>query len=182
MRGSNELNVETENYIDKQTDKNTDNQTFWRKWEPAVPIPFHYLLTAAMWIYVGKLLISYGVVWFQEKITKFLWLFILVSVIGALSIYKFGFSKIVYKNITRLQQKRDKICIFAFMEWKSYMITVIMMTMGIMLRTFIGPNEYLGVMYIGIGGGLLLSGLIYFKPIIQLIKNKIKKKSVESTN
>jgi len=169
----NKLNI----VIDKQIDK----QTFWRKWEPALPIPFHYLLTAAMWIYVGQILISYGVVWFQEKITKFLWLFILVSVIGALSIYKFGFSKIVYKNINRLQQKRYKICIFAFMEWKSYIIMVVMMTMGIMLRIFVGPNEYLGVMYIGIGGGILLSGFIYFKPIIQLIKNKTKKKNVEST-
>ncbi len=178
----NKLNLKTDNRIDVQFDKQTDKQTFWRKWEPAIPIPFHYLITAAMWIYVGQILISYGIVWFEEEITKFLWLFILVSVIAVLSIFKFGFLKIVYKNIKRLQQKRDKICIFAFMEWKSYIIMVIMMTMGIMLRTFIGPNEYLGIMYIGIGGGLLLSGLIYFKPIIQLIKNKTKKKSVESTN
>ncbi len=125
-----------------------------------------------MWIWVGQMLISYAVQWFQETITNFLWLFILLSVILALAIYKFGFTNIVYKNINRLQQKRDSICIFAFIEWKSYFIMFIMMGMGITLRTFIEPNPYLGIMYNGIGGGILLSGLIYFKPIIQFIKNK----------
>jgi len=121
-------------------------------------------------------LISYAVEWFQKTITHFFWLFIAVSIIGALYIYKFGFSNIAHKNILRLQQKRERICIFAFMEWKSYLIMVIMMGMGIILRTLIGPNQYLGVMYNAIGGGILLSGLIYFTPLVKLIKKKLPQK------
>ena len=152
----------------------TQKQSFWRKYEPALPIPIHYLLAGIIWIFVGQLLISYGITWFQETITEFLWLFIFLSILGALATFIFGFSKIAVKNIDRLQQKRAKICIFAFMEWKSYLIMVFMMGLGITLRTFIGPNQYLGVVYNIIGGGILLSGIIYFKPIIQLIKAKKK--------
>ena len=56
---------------------------------------------------------------------------------------------------------------------------VFIMGMGITLRTFIGPNEYLGLLYIGIGGGMFLSGLIYFKPLFQLIKDKNQRKKVK---
>ncbi len=152
------------------------NQSFWRKYEPALPIPFHFLVAGVMWIFVGQILISYGISWFQEKVTAFLWLFILASVIGALSIFIFGFSKIAYQNIARLQQKRERICIFAFMEWKSYLIAGFMMGLGLTLRTLIGPNQYLGLMYNAIGGGILLSGLIYFKPLVKALRRKISKK------
>ena len=156
-----------------------DDPTFWRRYEPALPIPVHYLISGVMWVFVGKMLISYGIRWFQEKITQYLWLFIVISILNALSIYKFGFSKIVNNNIERLQQKQDKLCIFAFIEWKSYVIMVFMMGMGITLRTILGANEYLGILYIGIGGGMLLSGLIYIKPIFQIIKNNKQKEIVK---
>jgi len=64
------------------------------------------------------------------------------------------------------------------MEWKSYLIMVFMMGMGITLRTILGPNEYLGILYIGIGGGMLLSGLIYIKPVYQLIQDRKQKKKL----
>ncbi|MHA1744948.1 MAG: hypothetical protein ACTSWW_03045 [Promethearchaeota archaeon] len=153
-----------------------DKHTFWRRYEPALQISVHYLISGVMWVFVGQMLISYGIGWFQEKITQYLWLFISISILSALSIYKFGFSKIVKQNIKRLQQKQDKLCIFAFIEWKSYIIMAFMMGMGITLRMILGPNEYLGILYIGIGGGMLLSGLIYIKPIFQLNKDKNHKK------
>ena len=149
-----------------------DKPTFWRKYTPALPISFHFLFSGVVWIFVGQMLVTYGIVWFQAKITQYLWPFILSSVLSVLSVYRFGFSKIVYKNIDRLQQKQNKICIFAFMEWRSYIIMVFMMGMGITLRTIIGPNEYLAILYIGIGGGMFLSGIIYFKPLFQMLKEK----------
>ncbi|MHA1520806.1 MAG: hypothetical protein ACTSRK_11550 [Promethearchaeota archaeon] len=156
----------------------TDKETFWRRYEPALPISLHFLISGVMWVFVGQMLISYGIQWFQEKITQYLWLFIVISIFSGLSIYIFGFSKVVHKNIERLQQKQDKLCIFAFMEWKSYLIMVFMMGMGITLRTILGPNEYLGILYIGIGGGMLLSGLIYIKPVYQLIQDRKQKKKL----
>ncbi len=157
-------------------DEEVTKQTFWRKYEPALPIPIHYLLAGVIWIYVGQMLISYAIRWFRETVTSFLWVFIMVSVICAFSIYKFGFSKLAYKNIRRLEQKRKKICIFAFMTWQSYLIMVFMIGLGITLRSLIGPNPYLGILYNGIGGGILLAGFIYFRPIFQLIRSKNLKK------
>ena len=123
-----------------------------------------------VWFFVGCLLISYGISWFQETLTQFFWLFVIISLIVALTIFKFGFSKLAKQNLYRLQQKRKKICIFALMEWKSYGIMVFMMGLGYTMRTLIGPNPYLGLLYNGIGGAMFLAAFIYFKPLILLLK------------
>ena len=55
-----------------------------------------------------------------------------------------------------------KKCIFSFMSWKSYLIVVVMMTMGITLRHSSIPKQYLAIMYIAIGGALAISSIPYF--------------------
>jgi hypothetical protein len=66
---------------------------------------------------------------------------------------------------------KNKVCIFAFQAWKSYLIIVIMVGMGIALRHSPLPKPYLSVIYIGFGGAMILSGLRYFRVFIKLILN-----------
>lgn len=49
----------------------------------------------------------------------------------------------------------------AFQERKSYLIIVVMM--GMALRHSPIPKPYLAAVYLGIGGGLLLASLGYFR-------------------
>jgi len=88
----------------------------------------------------------------------------LAGVLLASAIYFFGFSKLAKKNIQRLTDMAgDKICIFAFQEWTSYPLVVVMIGLGISLRNFLPiPKPYLASLYIGIGGGLFLSSLYYY--------------------
>ena len=60
------------------------------------------------------------------------------------------------------------------MTWKSYIIVVIMVSMGIMLRHSSIPKRYLSVLYNGIGLALFLSGIRYFRFFIRLLSAKEK--------
>jgi len=69
-----------------------------------------------------------------------------------------------------LTQKR---CLFSFMTWRSYLIVLVMVSMGIALRHSSIPKRYLSVLYNGIGLALFLSGIRYLRFfIILVIKNK----------
>ena len=93
----------------------------------------------------------------------------LVGVLLALAIFHFGFSKLAKKNIQRITAMAgDKICIFAFQEWTSYPLIVVMIGLGLSLRNLLPiPKPYLAILYIGIGGGLFLSSLYYYKPLLR---------------
>ena len=102
-----------------------------------------------------------------------LWMTI-AGILLASAIYYFGFSKLAKKNIQRINDMvGDKICIFAFQEWKSYPLVVIMIGLGISLRNYLPiPKPYLAILYIGIGGGLSLSSLHFYWPLL-LSKHRV---------
>ncbi len=93
----------------------------------------------------------------------------LAGALLASAIFYFGFSKLAKKNIQRINDMvGDKICIFAFQEWKSYPLVVVMIGLGISLRKFLPiPKPYLAILYIGIGGSLFLSSLSYYKHLLR---------------
>ncbi len=101
---------------------------------------------------------------------------ILVAIIGlvlGLLISLFGFSKIVRKNIGRICQYPDQACVFAFQEWKSYLLIAVMITMGIMLRHLSFLDAWmLTVVYIAIGWALFLSSIGYYRYLLSPGKAK----------
>jgi hypothetical protein len=96
-------------------------------------------------------------------------LFGLLGLILALIVYHFGFSRIARKNIDRLFQYPDKVCFFAFQAWRSYLIIAIMAALGAFLRHSSISRKYLAVVYLTIGGALVLSSLHYY---VRLFKTK----------
>ncbi len=89
----------------------------------------------------------------------------------SLLIHHFGFLRLVNRNIGRIDALKDKICIFAFQPMKSYLIVIIMITIGIILRHSSIPKPYLSVIYIGFGGAMFLSSIRYFRAFIQMALN-----------
>jgi len=87
----------------------------------------------------------------------------------ASGVYKFGFSKIARKNINRVCRYPDKVCFFAFQEWKSYLIISVMAPLGIFLRHSSLPRQYLAVIYITIGLALFLSSLHYYLQLSRIL-------------
>lgn len=116
-----------------------------------------------MWSGVGVYLsiLAYG--WLSVVVLGKAFLLTLAGVLLALAIYRFGFSKLAKQNIQRIRSiQREKPSIFAFQKWSSYPLVAVMVVLGIILRHSPIPKPYLAVLYIGIGGGLFLSSLLYY--------------------
>lgn len=137
---------------------------FFQKLKPGLPKPWLHLTAALMWSGVGILLNTLGSEWLDPVPG---WQVVLLAFFGAglaVAIYQFGFSKLARENIHRIEAiPAEKPCWFAFQKWSSYPLVAFMIGLGIFLRKHTPiPIPYLAVLYIGIGGGLFLSSLLYY--------------------
>src|SRR5512136_3098664 len=131
------------------------------KLNPAVKKHWLQLAAGLMWSGVGVMLVMFASRWL--KVLDWLPV-LLVSLAGlalAAAIYFFGFSKLVRKNIRRINSmEKERNCIFAFMGWKSYPLVAFMIFLGIYLRIYSSiPKPYLAVLYLGIGISLFASSV-----------------------
>jgi hypothetical protein len=78
-------------------------------------------------------------------------------------IYRFGFSRIARKNILRILQLPNEVCLFAFQTWRSYMLILIMMALGLALRHSSLPKITLAMIYLAIGTALTFSSTLYYE-------------------
>ena len=92
------------------------------------------------------------------------WIFAVSGVAFALIMRRFSFLKVAGKNLDRIAELPTRPCIFSFISWRSWLLVAFMISLGITLRHSPMPKEYLAVIYMGIGLGLLLSGIRYFRP------------------
>ena len=85
----------------------------------------------------------------------------------AAGIYLAMFKHIADQNIFRIREMNgDRICFFAFQNWTSYPLVVIMMSMGIYLKIYSPiPKTYLAILYLGIGSSLFFASLRYYSTI-----------------
>lgn len=130
------------------------------------------LLPGIMWCGVGVMLIHFAVIWLWPYQPKEQVMFYSFGFLAAMPIHHFGFLKIADKNISRLMPITDKRNVFSFMTWKSYLIVVFMVSLGIFLRHSAIPKRYLSILYNGIGLALFLSGIRYIRYFISLLLKK----------
>lgn len=136
---------------------------------PVVDKKVLVLLAGTMWCGVGIMLISFAVSWLSLYTGREEVLFFSAGFLVAMPVHHFGFLRIADKNLNRLLALTEKRCVFAFMTWKSYLIVLVMMSMGIALRHSAIPKRYLSVLYNGIGLALFLSGIRYLRFFYKLL-------------
>lgn len=134
----------------------------WESLKPAVEKYVLICLAGLVWIGVGLMLNYLAFNWLEAYKGHYVSLFVISGIVIAIVKTKFIFSGIVRKNINRILSFDEKGFILAFISWKSYLLIVIMMGLGIILRHSTFPKEYLSILYIGIGLALILSGSLYF--------------------
>jgi hypothetical protein len=142
------------------------------RFTPAINSSFLFILAGVLWFSVGIMLCNFAYHWLLNYEGKYIIFFLIAGVILAILFTLFKFKKFANKNIERIKAKGLKSCFFSFMSWQTYIMVVIMMSMGIILRHSSLPKEYLSILYIGIGGALFLSSFIYFNYYYHI---KIKK-------
>ncbi len=125
----------------------------------------HYLFALAgmLWTIAGGILCVRGTIWLQllsplrEIIVGLLSL--VIAVVG----YLYGFSKVVQRNIDRIQQMPERAPIFAFTPVAGYVMIALMITFGITLRNSTIPKYYLTLPYDVMGGVLLIGSIRFYR-------------------
>jgi hypothetical protein len=140
-----------------------------KKLNPAVDKKILVLLAGVMWCGVGIMLVSFAITWLSVCTVGEKVIFYSAGFLAAMPIHHFGFLKIVDKNLKRLLPVTQKKCVFSFMTWRSYLIVLVMVSMGIALRHSAIPKRYLSVLYNGIGLALFLSGIRYLRFFVKLL-------------
>jgi len=95
------------------------------------------------------------------------WLLVGLGLILAWFVHHFGLLRIVDRNLARILPVEGKRCLFSFQPWKSYLIILVMVGMGITLRHSRIPKPYLAVPYLTMGTALILSSTRYLKYFLQ---------------
>ncbi len=131
-------------------------------WVPVVRRRWLLLLAGGAWSAIGVLLCAFAYAWLSPVRHLLAAPLAGAGVAGSLAIYRFGFSRLALRNATRICALAEPVGILAFQEGRSYPLVGFMMGLGIALRSSPIPKPYLAVLYIGIGGGLLLSSLHYY--------------------
>jgi hypothetical protein len=140
-----------------------------RKFTPSVDKRVLVLLAGLMWCVVGIMLVNYAVTWLNPLDKSRALIFYVAGFLAAMPIHHFGFLKIADKNLNRLLPVTSKKCVFSFMTWRSYLVVLVMVSMGIALRHSTLPKDYLSILYNGIGLALFLSGIRYLRLFTMLL-------------
>jgi hypothetical protein len=122
------------------------------------------LFTAAfVWTFAAFMLLSRGIS-LSYNIKSSFWLKIIISLSAGGLFYLLLFSKISRKHISRIiNLKNDNSCLFSFFSIRSYILMIIMITSGILLRrSGIIKPEYLALGYITMGIPLMVSAFRFY--------------------
>lgn len=140
---------------------------FLNRFNPAVGKIWLQLAAGLMWSGVGGMLIAFASRWLKLVDWLTLLLLILAGFLLGTTIYLFGFSKLARKNIRRIDSlAKQRNCIFAFQEWKTYPLVAFMIALGIYLRVYSPiPKPLLAILYLGIGFSLFASSIHYYQKV-----------------
>ena len=140
---------------------------FLNRFNPAVGKIWLQLAAGLMWSGVGGMLIAFASRWLKLVDWLTLLLLILAGFLLGTTIYLFGFSKLARKNIRRIDSlAKQRNCIFAFQEWKTYPLVAFMIALGTYLRVYSPiPKPLLAILYLGIGFSLFASSIHYYQKV-----------------
>jgi len=125
----------------------------------------HNLLFIAglAWTTAGGILMWRGLD-YEIRHSTHLWLNILAGILIGVPFYVILFAKISMKHIKRIKGLSIPYpCAFSFFNFRSYIMMMLMITAGILLRHFDAINkEYLFTFYIGMAVPLLISACRFY--------------------
>lgn len=139
----------------------------YSKLNPRVDRKWLIIISGLMWTCVGIFLniLAYG--WFNSFDSNQVILSIIIGILAGWVIAHFGFGNLANKNVRRILAYPNKVCIFAFQEWKSHILIAFMMSLGLFIRTTgLIPKIILAPLYIGIGTALFLASFKYYRNLI----------------
>ena len=124
------------------------------RYKPGVSIRTHLLIAGLIWSVVGFFLLTNGFVLISLK-SQF-WYGALGIILGTAKTF-FILDRVARKNIKRIKDFEDKVCIGSVYSWKTWVMVAGMIVLGRFLRTTVLPGEIVGVVYTAVGWALMLA-------------------------
>ena len=126
-------------------------------YKPAASARLHLLLAALMWTVVGALLLFFGGRWVLAEQLAYGWLLLAMAAGGGLLKAHFVLEPAAGRTIERIRSRGDGQCIGGFLSVRSWVFVVLMAAAGRYLRGELAPRIVVGLLYTGVGVGLLLA-------------------------
>ena len=140
--------------------------TWWARFNPAVPRYLLFAIAGLLWTAAGAMLCIRGAFWLAELRTGAAIAAGVGSLVLAASGYVLMFSAIVRRNISRIRQLPSRACIFSFTAWRGYLMIMLMMIAGMLLRSSAVPRILLSIPYTAMGGVLLTGSLGFYREFL----------------
>ena len=142
------------------------------KYKPAVPRNVLIFMAGAVWVCVGTMLLVLAFTWLAQAPKVHRYAFLGAGFVLAMVAHHFAFLGTVDKNLARILATADKKCVFSFIPWRSYLLIMVMVTLGFILRHSAIPKPYLAVLYSGIGLALILSSVRYMRVLCSTLSKR----------
>jgi len=127
------------------------------RFKPGVTVRTHLFLAALIWSVVGFFLMTNGFV--LTSLENHLWYAAAGIVLGTAKTF-FILDRVARKNVNRIKEFEDKVCIGSVYSWKTWLMVAAMIALGRFLRTTVLPGEVVGLIYTAVGWGLMLASRV----------------------
>lgn len=147
--------------------------TGWlERWKPAAGVRAHLFSAALLWTAVGSGLSAAGIAWCFGSALP--WALILAAggVAAGLAKGRYVLRTMAERNAVRIVARGDGRCLGGFLSLKTWLLVVLMMTSGIILRRSAVPRPVLGVLYSAVGTALLVASVVLWRAFGNLRKEK----------
>ena len=123
------------------------------------------LITGILWTLVGLMLIKRALSWFPDFTLLQSILTVTAGLILAFVKTRLIFIKASHENIQRIMNmKFDKVSVFAFHSLKFYILILLMIGFGTLLRNLeFVPKYAIFPIYSGVGIAMIYASVIYYK-------------------
>jgi len=130
-----------------------------------------FLIAGVVWTGVGIFLWSQALLWSAGLTVPAEMIFLGTSVIIAAAGYRFGFSAVVKKNVDRIHALPGRVNPLSFTGKRGYIMIVLMITVGTLLRNSALPKVYLSIPYASMGGVLLLGSVSFYHNFLETARH-----------
>jgi hypothetical protein len=124
------------------------------RYKPGISVRTHLFLAALIWSVVGFFLLINGFV--LISIQNHLWYGVVGLILGTAKTF-FILDRVALKNVKRIKDFEDKVCIGSVYSWKTWVMVAAMIALGRFLRTTVLPGEVVGLIYTAVGWALMLA-------------------------
>lgn len=136
--------------------------------KPGVPRLVHLFAAPFLWTAIGCLLIYRGWSWVgQGHRLFFVPAALMLGTVKSLLIL----DATARRSINRIIRFKDGTCLGAVYSWKTWLLVLLMMTAGVVMRKLTQPGPIIGSLYMAIGWGLCFSSRLGWLHWWQLLKN-----------